>query len=312
MAVREPDGRMRQQWDEGLRDRVEAIDLRPGMTLVLSDLATPASCAFHHQEAEDVFGIGFHLKAGSRFDLDGHVFETRALDVWAGAGPRGAGSSFRLPASGFRTVSLRLDPALAADWLAQAGAQAAPLLAMARGASQGSAIARLASLSPAAAAAQAESMFSNSYAGIARRLFLESCALGLLAAQLRLPGDGDDAVERHAGSAIARQMATARDYLDAHIDDPPTIVALARIVGINDFKLKRAFRAAFGTTVFGHVRQRRMERAAGHLAEGMAVAATAQLAGYECPRCFADAYRRHFAILPSQTLRSAKAPARHG
>ena len=83
---------------------------------------------------------------------------------------------------------------------------------------------------------------------------------------------------------------------------------------MNDFKLKRAFKNAFGTTIFGYVRQRRMERAAGDLHAGLPVAQAAAQAGYECPRCFSAAFRRHFGMLPSEVMRGAvvKTPARHG
>lgn len=47
-----------------------------------------------------------------------------------------------------------------------------------------------------------------------------------------------------------RVLFEVRDYLDSHLDDPPGIVQLARLFGINDFKLKRAFKEAFGTTTW--------------------------------------------------------------
>lgn len=289
-------------------DRVETLRLRPGMTLLLSDIPDPPECALHHQEAQDMFGIGFHLRGGSTFDMSDGSFSTKALDVWVAAAPRGAPSSFRLPGAGFRTISLQLDPQLASEWFGGVGERGKTLASMAAQASSQVGIAQLAPLT-SEGVRLAESMFTTAYSGAARTLFLESCALGLLAAQF-------DALEAPARAGVtggeARQMAQARAYLDAHLDDPPTLVALARVAGVNDFKLKRAFRECFGTTVFGYVRQRRMERAATHLAEGLSVGSAAQLAGYECPRCFADAYRRHFAVLPSETLRSAKAPARHG
>ncbi|OBX17867.1 hypothetical protein A9995_14495 [Erythrobacter sp. QSSC1-22B] len=99
-------------------------------------------------------------------------------------------------------------------------------------------------------------------------------------------------------------MHDARAWLDEHLDDPPSIIELARLLGINDFKLKRSFKATFGTTIFGYVRQRRMERAADSLYDGLSVGDAAAAAGYVCPRCFADAFRRHFGKLPSEVTRA--------
>lgn len=279
---------------------------------MLSRIEPGEECQFHYVEPEDMFGIGFHLKGGARFDLGHQRFETRPLDVWAGAAPRGSGSRFDLPAHGFRTISLRFEPDAARDLLSAHDKESGPLADILQLSEREPAMARLAPLDPGAAAL-AQSMFETPFTGAARGLFLESCALGLLAAQI-------DAVSRAARSeragTLARRekMLEARRHLDAHLADPPTITKLARVVGTNEFTLKKAFKEMFGTSIFGYVRQRRMERAAHELHGGMSVRGAALSVGYECPRCFADAFRRHFGALPSQVLRSAVGdiPARYG
>lgn len=304
---RQPSGRLK-SWvdDEGY---VETLSLREGVTLVLSDIGLGEQCSFHHVEAEDVFAIGFHLKGGSRFDMEGMCFDTRPLEVHAGAAPRSASSSFVLPAHGFRTVSLRFSPDAAQDLLARHGVERSALRAMIERAGEAVSATRLAALDPAGVA-MIEAMFAAPYSGAGRSLFLESCALGLLAAQVEAmaPADGGTA------EPLDRRLAEARSYLDAHLDSPPSILQLARICGMNDFTLKRAFKEAFGTTIFGYVRQRRMERAAGDLHAGLPVAQAAAQAGYECPRCFSTAFRRHFGMLPSEVMRASlpKTPAQYG
>ncbi|WP_162935730.1 helix-turn-helix transcriptional regulator [Tsuneonella amylolytica] len=279
------------------------------MTLVLSDIRSSDQCTFHYVEPEDVFAIDFHLKGGSRFDMEGRRFETRPLEVRAGTAPRTSSSSFVLPEHGFRTVAIRFAPETAGELLDRHGLGGSSLMAIVDQASETIATTRLAPLNQAGVA-MIEAMFAAPYAGAGRTLFLESCALGLLAAQV------EDAGGQQFGSeaALERALTRARDYLDAHLQDPPGIVQLAAIAGMNDFKLKRGFKAAFGTTVFGYVRQRRMERAAGDLHDGLSVAQAAFQAGYECPRCFSDAFRRHFGVLPSAMTKAtlAKTPARHG
>lgn len=279
---------------------VETLRIRDGVDLVLSRIAPTEACDYHFVEPEDVFGIGFHLKGGARFDMEGEVFATRPLDVWAGAAPRGARSTFRLPAAGFQTVSVRFAPEAVRELVDRLG-RGGLLDDMVRMSEQAVATARLAPLN-ADAARTVAAMFTCPYTGAARTLFLESCALALIAAQLEAASRTRPGPRARAD---ARRMSQARAWLDAHLDAPPSIVELARIVGINDFKLKQAFKAAFGTTVFGYVRQRRMERAAAHLHGGMSVSAAAAAAGYDCPRCFADAFRRHFGILPSEVSRAA-------
>ncbi|NLR73375.1 helix-turn-helix transcriptional regulator [Novosphingobium sp. ERN07] len=291
-------------------NRTETLELRDGLTMVLSDIAPGEECSYHFVEPEDVFGIGFHLKGGTRFDMDGTRFATQPLEVHAGAAPRSSGSVFVLPSHGFKTVSLRFSLDAAQDLIERHSLGMTPLAQMIARAGDTVSARRLSSLDPAGVA-MVETMFANPYAGAGRSLYLESCAIGLLAGQIdALAGAG----KPFPTPAWERGMVEVRAYLDAHLDDPPSIVELARMFGINDFKLKRAFKSSFGTTIFGYVRQRRLERAVGDLNSGLTVAAAAEQAGYECPRCFADAFRRHFGMLPSEMTRSSavETPARHG
>lgn len=282
---------------------VETVTLRSGFDLVLSRI-DGGSCAFQYLEPDDMFGIGFHLRGGASFDMDGTRFETKPLEAWAGAAPRGSMSTFSLASHGFHTVSLRFAPSAICELLDRHGCERGGLLhEMAGTAGSRVSAARLSHLDPATAQL-ISAMFTTPYTGAARRLFLESCALGLLASQI-------DAAARpiNPPRALAddRLLQEARACLDVHLDAPPSILELARIVGINDFKLKRDFKARFGTTIFGYVRQRRMERAAAQLHAGLSVSAAAQAVGYACPRCFADAFRRHFGVLPSAITRAAMA-----
>lgn len=154
------------QWTDAA-DRVETLSLRDGVTLVLSDIALGEECEFHHVEAEDVFAIGFHLKGGSRFDMEGRRFDTRPLEVHAGAAPRTATSSFVLPRHGFRTMSLRFSPDAAQDLLARHGLQRSGLAAMVAHAGQAVSATRLAPLDPAGVA-MIEAMFAAPYSGAGR------------------------------------------------------------------------------------------------------------------------------------------------
>jgi len=281
---------------------VETLALRDGLDLVLSRIDT-APCPFRFEEPSDVFGVGFHLRGGAAFDMEGERFETRPLDIWAGAAPRGSTSTFRLPERGFLTVSLRFAPDAMRDLLDRHGQVGGLFDEMARLASSHVSVSRLAP-QDAATAQLIHAMFTTPYCGAARTLFLESCALGLLATQIDAATCAA-APSRDTGDE--RRMHKARAWLEAHLADPPSIIELARIVGVNDFKLKRSFKAAFGVTIFGYVRQRRLERAAAHLHGGLSVADAADAAGYICPRCFADAFRRHFGMLPHEITRAALA-----
>ena len=87
--------------------------------------------------------------------------------------------------------------------------------------------------------------------------------------------------------------------------------ALSRTVHLNEFKLKQGFRQRFNTTVFGYLRQRRMEHARRLLTEHtITVLDAANRVGYTNPSHFARAFREAFGLNPRQIVRHASRPAR--
>ena len=51
----------------------------------------------------------------------------------------------------------------------------------------------------------------------------------------------------------------AKTYLLQHYEMPPTIAELARIAGINEFKLKNGFKELFGDTIHNFVNNYKMD-----------------------------------------------------
>lgn len=150
---------------------IEQLELRPGMSLVLSDFTSSGATTYAHVEQSDVAGIGFHLKGGAQFETGERAFLTQAGDVWAVRARAGEASRFTLPGSGFRTAALRLNPETADELL--------PLLLP----GTASTTVRLPGLNAQSRQAVLQ-MFAAPYAGAARHLFLESRALELLASQI--------------------------------------------------------------------------------------------------------------------------------
>lgn len=74
---------------------------------------------------------------------------------------------------------------------------------------------------------------------------------------------------------------------------------LAKQVGMNANSLQRQFRAVYGTTIFDHMRESRLQRARQALeGEGVTVGQAAMIAGYTSAANFAIAYRRRFGLSP--------------
>lgn len=135
--------------------------------------------------------------------------------------------------------------------------------------------------------------------GPARRLFMESKALEILAHQLGAFSEGGITGSGEVPKADFRRLSQAREILASEYADPPSLTQLAHRVGLNEFKLKRGFRCAFGTTVYGYVRSLRMHRARAILESGEGTVTDAAMAvGYSCYGHFSAAFRKQFGILP--------------
>jgi AraC-like DNA-binding protein len=103
-----------------------------------------------------------------------------------------------------------------------------------------------------------------------------------------------------------------RDFLSKNYAKPLRIPQLARMVGINQTKLKSGFRELVGTSIYKYIQQCRMERASELLLSGTtSIAEIGYLVGYEHPANFTSAFRRHFGYLPRSWRQrpDASAPA---
>jgi AraC-like DNA-binding protein len=101
------------------------------------------------------------------------------------------------------------------------------------------------------------------------------------------------------GRRDLNRVLEARDYLSQHFAKPPRIPELARLVGINQTKLKAGFRQAIGTTIYRFVLQCRMQRASELLlGASHTVSEVGFLVGYEHPANFTSAFRRFYGCQP--------------
>lgn len=99
--------------------------------------------------------------------------------------------------------------------------------------------------------------------------------------------------------ADVERLKRARDILSDNLSDPPSLIALAHEVGINDFKLKKGFKILFDNTPFGYLKERRMIAARSALMKGeQSVTVVANQVGYTNLGHFAAAFRKQFGTTP--------------
>jgi AraC-like DNA-binding protein len=102
------------------------------------------------------------------------------------------------------------------------------------------------------------------------------------------------------------KISEARDYLTHHFVSPPRICDLARMVGVNQTKLKAGFRKLTGMSLYQYVVSCRMQLAADLLATNdYDVAEVAFKVGYAHPTNFTHAFKHYHGTLPNMlTTRS--------
>jgi AraC family transcriptional regulator, transcriptional activator of the genes for pyochelin and ferripyochelin receptors len=148
------------------------------------------------------------------------------------------------------------------------------------------------------------------FTGNTRRIYLESKCLELIALKLEQFKQGDRYDRKPLCSLKpddVDRIYLARDIITQNVHNPPSLMQLARQVGLNDFKLKLGFRQIFRTTVFGYLHRHRMERARQLLSDRrMNVKEVAQAVGYANQSRFAAAFRKQFGINPKAYLLSKK------
>ncbi|MEM9157506.1 MAG: AraC family transcriptional regulator [Verrucomicrobiota bacterium] len=96
-------------------------------------------------------------------------------------------------------------------------------------------------------------------------------------------------------------LAAAAAYLESNLEGDHSLAKISRETGLNEFKLKKGFKERFNTTVFGYLRQKRMEYARDLLAAKTCnVLQASQSVGYSNPSHFTRAFRETFGINPKE------------
>lgn len=97
------------------------------------------------------------------------------------------------------------------------------------------------------------------------------------------------------------RIVFARDYLLTHMDAPPTLLQLAAIAGINEFKLKRGFKELFNHTVFAYLADVRLEMSRTALRQKQKpVTQIAFELGYASLQHFSAAFKKKFGVSPRE------------
>lgn len=141
--------------------------------------------------------------------------------------------------------------------------------------------------------------------GMTRCIYLESKVWELMA--LLIDQELEQCQEQPVVPMLKRddidRIHYAREILLQRFDNPPSLLELARQVGLNDCTLKRGFRQVFGNTAFGYLHEYRLEQARQLLEEGcLNVSEVSRKIGFVNRSYFASAFRKKFGVTPKEYL----------
>lgn len=138
------------------------------------------------------------------------------------------------------------------------------------------------------------------YAGDLKKLFLLSKSIELLV----LSAEASNAAENRKDSFIKKatdkeKIIAVRDIINQRLSSPPNLSEIAKMVGLNEYKLKKGFKETFGNTVFGYLAEQRLSLAQQYLRDTEKTAAEIAFElGYATPQHFNNAFKGKFGITP--------------
>ncbi len=141
------------------------------------------------------------------------------------------------------------------------------------------------------------------YSDQLRSIFLYAKSLELLVLQASLFDDSSPGY--HPSKVDQEKLIAARDFLNQNLSQSPTIKVLAQQVQLNEYKLKKGFKALFGSTVFGYLHQQRMAKAKQLLlGTDLLAKEIAYEIGYSSPQHFNTAFKKAFGHTPKSVRKN--------
>ena len=138
-----------------------------------------------------------------------------------------------------------------------------------------------------------------------QKLYIETRVLELLLLQLEQVKIVTSDTTRDLTPYVVEQMHYAKEIIEENRCDPLTLSQLSLALGTNECSLKKNFKSTFGTTVFGYLKQLKMEEAKQLLLDTqMTIGEVSETMGYKNQQHFTAAFKKYHGCLPSQIMKS--------
>ncbi|MEX0271504.1 helix-turn-helix transcriptional regulator [Leptolyngbyaceae cyanobacterium UHCC 1019] len=275
----------------------QSIQLRPGMELSTDDRVTQQDLILKSPVCQWSVGASFHLAGNYYCDCGAYVDPGHTVLTGSCIAPE---ENLEFP-TGERLVSVDISiaPDLFEDLIIGQLEQLPPALKpIMKGVHD---LTKLAGTITPSMQVTLQQILQCPYQGGFKRLYLEGKVLELMALQLMQVIEQPVAACSY-GALRSRDVDCihqAREILIQNLDNPPSLLDLARQVGLNDRKLKQGFHQVFNTTAFGYLRDCRLERAQQLLMDSeISIEQVAKMVGYGDRSRFASAFRKKFGVNP--------------
>lgn len=282
------------------------IRLRDGLELAIAHYQLHDTVTIHLPERSHPLEYNFHL-AGSYNRRNSALAGQYSL-CGSGLAPV---EIYELSATEQIDVNVHIEPELFTSWLNQTPDSIPQELQHLIKASPQTYYVR-SSMTTGAMQTALQQILNCPFQGITKRMYLESKVwelMVLLVEQELKLHEPKSCIYSLKPDDVDR-IHQARDILLQSLDNPPSLIELARQVGLNDCTLKRGFRQVFGTTAFGYLHNYRLEQAKQLLEERrLNISEIAQAIGFANRSYFAAAFRKKFGISPREYLSRYKISA---
>jgi AraC-like DNA-binding protein len=147
--------------------------------------------------------------------------------------------------------------------------------------------------------------FSSKQSGVFKSLYLEAKIMELLVLQLQqyvLKGqNAENTGKQSLKDTDKEKLYLIKEVLQHSFLEPYSLQSIAKMAGINEFKLKKGFKEIFGNTVFGYLADLKMEYAKEKLVQKKAsISEISDEIGFQHPQHFSQAFKKKYGYSPSQ------------
>lgn len=141
--------------------------------------------------------------------------------------------------------------------------------------------------------------------GFFRKLFVESKVLELMMLQMDQIQSFKKAIkDKKINSLVTDKMYYAKELISKKIDNPLSLSELSLVLNTNECSLKKDFKSTFGITVFGYIKEIKMNKAKEMLLENnCTIGEISDKIGYKNQQHFTSAFKKHFGYVPSTLLK---------